>query len=167
MNRNHHRNDSSLPTGSSSSIPFSENLRCGTFRLCALPSARCWCDSRRLDDGEPVGPSDARYKESGRGGAGASGIGNGVTVVMPRSGVGGGVMRAFFGGNGGVTEIWRSKTTRGCSSFVAVVVGLPCERALSCGSVTDSSAFASSSRSLPTDNASRSGAFSSILFNSW
>ena len=43
--------------------------------------------------------------ESGRGGAGISGTGSGATVVIPRKGVGGGIICTFFGGNGGVTDI--------------------------------------------------------------
>lgn len=42
--------------------------------------------------------------ESGLGGAGTSGIGKGITVVIPRKGVGGGVIYTFLGGKGGVTD---------------------------------------------------------------
>lgn len=47
--------------------------------------------------------------ESGLGGAGTSGIGKGITVVIPRKGVGGGVIYTFLGGKGGVIDTWRSR----------------------------------------------------------
>lgn len=104
MKKNHHKKLKNFPTGSSSSKPFAEYLRCGTFKSCMVLFFLSAIDTTLVNNCSDSAFFGTIHIESGLGGAGTSGIGKGVTVVIPRKGVGGGVIYTFLGGKGGVTD---------------------------------------------------------------
>lgn len=110
IKKNHQRKERNFPIGSSSSNPLVECFLFGIFKLWLLFVNFWFCSIIEIDFAFSISWCSVVFTiESGRGGAGTSGIGNGTTVVIPLRGVGGGVTWTFFGGNGGVTDICRSK----------------------------------------------------------
>lgn len=121
MNKNHHKKDKNIPTGSSVSNALAKFFLCGILRSSLLSKALSLVvlSVNSFDSPLILTSSDSTTIESGLGGAGISGTGKGVIEVIPRSGAGGGLIFTFFGGNGGVVEFCLVKLLEVCLVFDA------------------------------------------------